>query len=70
MSLFVIGATKDYEHEYANLFGCKLGDFPFRYLGIPMNHKKLSNKDWVCIEEKFQKKPNSWIFGWREGSLG
>jgi hypothetical protein len=48
------GAAKDCEQEYARLFGCKLGGFPFRYLGIPMNHKKLSNKDWAFVE-KFPK---------------
>jgi hypothetical protein len=25
-----------------------------------MHHRKLSNKDWACIEEKFQKKLSSW----------
>lgn len=54
--VFCYGTAKDCEQEYARLFGCQLGSFPFRYLGIPMNHVKLSNKDWACIEEKFQKK--------------
>jgi hypothetical protein len=52
-------ANKDCELKYAHLFGCRLGDFPFRYLGIAMNHVKLSNKDWSCIEERFQKKLSS-----------
>jgi hypothetical protein len=30
-------ANKDCELEYAHLFGCRLGDFPFRYLGIAMS---------------------------------
>lgn len=58
--LFCYGKAKEVEHEYVNLFGCKGGQFPFKYLGIPMNHKKLSNKDWLIIEEKFQKKLSSW----------
>jgi hypothetical protein len=41
------------------LFGCRLGVFPFKYLGIPMNHVKLFNKDWSCIKERFQKKLSS-----------
>jgi hypothetical protein len=57
--LFCYGAAKDCEQEYARLFGCKLGGFPFRYLGIPMNHKKLSNKDMACVEEKFHKNSGS-----------
>ncbi|XP_062188905.1 uncharacterized protein LOC133892218 [Phragmites australis] len=58
--LFCYGAAKDCEQEYTQLFGCKVGGLPFRYLGIPMNHKKLSNKDWAHIEDKFQKKLSSW----------
>jgi hypothetical protein len=37
------------------LFGCKVGGLPLRYLVIPMNHTKLSNKGWssIKVEEKF-----------------
>jgi hypothetical protein len=58
--LFCFGETKDRAEEYVNLFGCKEGIFPFRYLGIPMTHRKLSNKDWRLVEERFQKKLSSW----------
>jgi hypothetical protein len=44
------------EQEYSQLFGCKSGSYPFRYLGIPMHYRKLSNADWRIIEEKFEKK--------------
>ena len=40
--------------------GCKEGSFPFKYLGIPMSHHKLANKDWGQIEERFQKRLSSW----------
>ncbi len=52
--LFFYGKAKDVENEYVMLFGCRSGTYPFRYLGIPMHHKKLSNKDWQIIEERFQ----------------
>jgi hypothetical protein len=58
--LYCYGEAKDFEHEYANLFGCNTGCVPFKYLGIPMHHRKLSNNDWKIIEEKFQKKLSSW----------
>jgi hypothetical protein len=32
------------------------GEYPFRYLGIPMHHRKLVNSDWKMIEERFEKK--------------
>ena len=42
------------------LFGCKSECTPFKYLGIPMHHRKLPNSDWIVIEERFQKKLSSW----------
>jgi hypothetical protein len=44
--LFSFGETKDRSSEYVELFGCKEGSLPFKYLGIPMSPCKLSNKDW------------------------
>jgi hypothetical protein len=38
--LFCYGAAKAIQSEYAHIFGCDLGSFPFRYLRIPMHHKK------------------------------
>jgi hypothetical protein len=49
--IFYFGEAKDYEPQYEQLFGYKKGAFPFRYLDIPMHHRKLSNKDWEMIEE-------------------
>jgi len=54
--LFYFGEAKEKVDAYVALFGCKEGVIPFRYLGIPMSHRKLSNKDWGIIEERFQKK--------------
>jgi hypothetical protein len=33
---------------------------PFRYLRIPMHHKRLSNSDWKDVLDKFQKHLSSW----------
>ena len=54
--VFCFGAAKDEEHTYKQLFGCELGALPFSYLGIPIHHRKLSNKEWKCIEERIEKK--------------
>jgi retron-type reverse transcriptase len=43
--IFYFREAKDYESQYEQLFGCKKGAFLFRYLGIPMHHRKLNNKD-------------------------
>jgi hypothetical protein len=57
--LFCYGEVKQMEGHYTNLFGCGLGQYPFRYLGIPMHHKKISNVDWKVIEEKIEKNLSS-----------
>jgi hypothetical protein len=54
--LFGFGETKEKNDQYVELFGCREGGLPFRYLGIPMGHRKLSNKDWSVVGERFQKK--------------
>jgi hypothetical protein len=58
--LFGFGETKDRIADYVEMFGCKEGEMPFRYLGIPMSSRKLLNKDWSVVEERFQKKLSSW----------
>ena len=54
--LFFFGEAKQYNQEYAQLFGCKIGTYPFRYLGILMHTKKLGNKEWQAVEDRFEKK--------------
>ena len=39
--LFCYGKAKDLANSYSQIFGCGRGNQPFRYLGIPMHHKKL-----------------------------
>jgi hypothetical protein len=57
--LFYFGQAKEDERQYAQLFGCQIGSYPFRYLGIPMHYKKLRNKYWEKIEERIEKKLSS-----------
>jgi len=58
--LFCFGEAKQYEQEYAQLISCRTGIYPFKYLGIPMHTKKLGNKDWQAIEDRFEKKLSCW----------
>jgi hypothetical protein len=57
--LFCYGSLKEFEEEYSQIFGCGTVSFPFRYLGIPLHHRKLRNSDWKEVEERFQKKLSS-----------
>jgi hypothetical protein len=54
--LFCFGDTKERDAESMRLFGCKEGEFPFRYLGIPMSSSRLLNRDWRAVKERFQNK--------------
>ena len=53
--LFCYGEAKEHMEQYSQIFGRGMGNLPFRYLGIPMNHKRLNNKDWKMVEDRFQK---------------
>jgi hypothetical protein len=48
--LFFFGKEKDIEHQYKRTFGCEVGSLPFRYLGVPIHHKKLRNAEWNPVE--------------------
>ena len=52
--IFCFGKGKEHEAEYSQLFGYDVGKFPFRYLGLPMHYKKLSNNDWKNIEQRIE----------------
>ena len=54
--LFCFGKAAEEEDHYHQLFGCKKGEYHFKYLGIPMHVRKLNNSDWKVIEAKFEKK--------------
>ncbi|XP_073358207.1 uncharacterized protein [Aegilops tauschii subsp. strangulata] len=58
--LFCFGRAKEEQEAYRQLFGCELGALPFTYLGIPIHHRKLTNREWKCIEDRFEKKLSCW----------
>jgi mannosylglycoprotein endo-beta-mannosidase len=68
--IFCFGEAENYENHYMELFGCNSGNFPIRYLGIPIHYRKLSNNDWVRIQERFEQRLSSWkgknFFNWRQ----
>ncbi|WVZ50197.1 LOW QUALITY PROTEIN: hypothetical protein U9M48_001474 [Paspalum notatum var. saurae] len=59
--IFCFGQAKECENDYSELFGYRLGSFPFRYLGLPMHYRKLRNSDWRHIDERFEKR----LIGWK-----
>jgi hypothetical protein len=43
--IFYYGEAKEVQEDYSNIFRCQCGTYPFKYLRIPMHHKRLSNND-------------------------
>ena len=58
--LFCFGQAVEEQENYKQLFGCGLGSLTFSYLGIPIHHRKLANREWKCIEDRFEKKLSCW----------
>jgi hypothetical protein len=58
--LFCFGDAHEQVELYTELFGCKAGNFPINSLGIPIHFKKLRNRDWARVGERFEKRLSSW----------
>jgi hypothetical protein len=58
--LYCFGEAEDDVNAYADLFGCGQGQFPMRYLGIPIHYRKLTIAEWKLVEERLQKRLSSW----------
>ena len=59
--ILCFGGAKIFENQYMELFGCNPGTFPIHYLGIPIHYyKKLSNDEWMTIQERLEKRLSSW----------
>ena len=52
--LFCFGKARDFATQYDDLFGCEQGQFPIRYLGIPIHYRRLTNAEWKHVEERFE----------------
>ena len=58
--IFCFGEAKEFEDQHMGLFGCNTGAFLMRYLGIPTHYRKLSNSNWLKVQERFEKCLSSW----------
>ena len=55
--VFCFGKAGDLQDDYRHIFGCEVGAFPFKYLGIPIHYRKLLNKEWKPIDNRFERGP-------------
>lgn len=58
--LFCFGDAAESTPEYAEIFECQLGQFPIRYLGIPIHYWRLTIAEWKHVEERLEKHLASW----------
>jgi hypothetical protein len=58
--LFFYWLAKEYELQYSHLLSCGIGTLPFKYLGIPMIHRRLRNSDWQGATDRFEKMLSIW----------
>ena len=47
------------------VFSDEEAETPFTYLGIPLYHKRNSNKDWKVIDDRFER----WLSTWKSKLL-
>jgi hypothetical protein len=59
--LMTINLSEACAKEFAQVFCCNLGSFPFKYLGVPLHFTKLRREDLQPIIDRIIKK----ISGWR-----
>jgi hypothetical protein len=50
VSSVIISTTGEW--KYTELFGCGQGQFPIRYLGIPIHYQRLTIAEWKIVEER------------------
>jgi hypothetical protein len=59
--IYYFGKAKEVENDYKQLFGCESGTLSFKYLGIPIHFRKLKNREWKLVKDRFEIKLSSWI---------
>jgi len=59
--LITLGMTEDEQNSFARLFCCKVGQFPFKYLEVPLHYAKLRREDIQPVVDKILK----WVAGWK-----
>lgn len=52
-ALYHINLIDIESQNLANVFQCQLSSFPFTYLGVPLSDRKLTQKDWGFLIDKF-----------------
>jgi hypothetical protein len=58
--IFYLGEAKECINIYADIFTCPVGNLPMKYLGVPIDNKKISKSLWCPMIEKMDKRLAGW----------
>ncbi|KAL4559382.1 hypothetical protein LXL04_031520 [Taraxacum kok-saghyz] len=58
--VFGVGVPDTETSDWAKIFGCEAGSFPFTYLGVPIGANMNLKKNWKPILDKFEAKLSTW----------
>lgn len=63
--VIMINQNHNKSMTYSEMFNCAIGEWPIKYLGVPVSGSKLHVGDWTSLVEKVSKR----LDGWKGGSL-
>jgi hypothetical protein len=58
--VIVMGRSPDRQQRVADQLNCKLGEFPFIYLGLPISDRALTMEQWLFLVRKLAAKVEPW----------
>jgi hypothetical protein len=58
--VLVMGVTAREQRRVASMLNCKLGQFPIKYLGLPVSDKALRVSDWDFLPQKVGHRVDPW----------
>jgi hypothetical protein len=53
--IFCLGEAKDIEDLYADIFTYPISNLPMKYLGVPIDNKKINKSLWLARKQANQK---------------
>jgi hypothetical protein len=59
--VMVLGTTDQEKQCIANMLNCKLGSFPFTYLGLPIGDKAITAGDWGPLTLRVGRRADPWM---------
>jgi hypothetical protein len=59
--VIVMGQPEAIQHRVADMLNCRLGAFPFTYLGLPIGDRKLTTEQWLFLVRKMGIKIETWL---------